>query len=55
MSADAQVWWFEHERGLTATETEAFLERQMRLWEEFDTEQRTDTPRGASYIPRSIL
>jgi RimJ/RimL family protein N-acetyltransferase len=31
---DPEVWWFEYERGLTVTETEAFLDRQMRLWTE---------------------
>jgi RimJ/RimL family protein N-acetyltransferase len=35
MFADAEVWWFEYERGLTRTETEAFLDRQMRLWAAF--------------------
>ena len=35
MFADAEVWKFEYERGLTRTETEAFLDRQMRLWVAF--------------------
>jgi RimJ/RimL family protein N-acetyltransferase len=35
MFADAEVWRFEYERGLTRTETEAFLDRQMQLWAAF--------------------
>ena len=35
MFADAEVWRFEYERGLTRTETDAFLDRQMRLWAAF--------------------
>jgi RimJ/RimL family protein N-acetyltransferase len=31
---DPQVWWFEYERGLDRAETEAFLDRQKRSWEE---------------------
>jgi RimJ/RimL family protein N-acetyltransferase len=31
--ADPNVWWFEYERGLTAAETEAFLERQLAMWD----------------------
>jgi RimJ/RimL family protein N-acetyltransferase len=29
---DPDSWWFEYERGLDGTETEAFLDRQKRLW-----------------------
>lgn len=32
---DPAVWWFEYERGLDRAETEAFLDRQKRLWEEY--------------------
>jgi RimJ/RimL family protein N-acetyltransferase len=32
---DPAVWWFDYERGLTAAETNAYLERQMRLWSEY--------------------
>jgi RimJ/RimL family protein N-acetyltransferase len=32
--ADKQVWRFEYGRGLTRAETEAFLDRQLRLWAE---------------------
>jgi RimJ/RimL family protein N-acetyltransferase len=31
---DPQVWWFEYERGLDRAETEAFLDRQKRSWQE---------------------
>ena len=31
---DPAVWWFEYERGLTVAETDAFLDRQMRMWTE---------------------
>jgi RimJ/RimL family protein N-acetyltransferase len=33
--ADSDVWHFEYGRGLTAAETEAFLDRQKRLWADF--------------------
>jgi RimJ/RimL family protein N-acetyltransferase/SAM-dependent methyltransferase len=32
---DPQVWWFEYERGLNRAETQAFLDRQKRLWNEY--------------------
>jgi RimJ/RimL family protein N-acetyltransferase len=31
--ADPNVWRFEYERGLTKSETEAFLERQLAMWD----------------------
>ena len=34
MFADRAVWSFEYDRGLTGAETQAFLDRQMRLWTE---------------------
>jgi RimJ/RimL family protein N-acetyltransferase len=35
MFAHHEVWEFEYERGMTRRETEAFVDRQMRLWAEF--------------------
>jgi RimJ/RimL family protein N-acetyltransferase len=34
MFARREVWEFEYERGLTPAETNAFLQRQLRLWDE---------------------
>ena len=34
MFADRAVWSFEYDRGLTRAETQAFLDRQTRLWTE---------------------
>jgi hypothetical protein len=34
MFAHPEVWEFEYERGLTRSETEAFVDRQMKLWAE---------------------
>jgi len=36
MFREADVWWFEYERGLEPAETEAFLDRQRRLWDAYD-------------------
>jgi len=33
---DPDVWWFEYERGLEPAETQAFLDRQFRLWDTYD-------------------
>jgi RimJ/RimL family protein N-acetyltransferase len=33
--ADRDVWRFEHERGMTRVETQAFLDRQLKLWADF--------------------
>jgi RimJ/RimL family protein N-acetyltransferase len=35
MCSDPAVWWFDYERGLTATETDAYLERQLRWWSDY--------------------
>jgi RimJ/RimL family protein N-acetyltransferase len=35
MFAHPEVWEFEYERGLSRRETEAFVDRQMKLWAEF--------------------
>jgi len=34
--ADPHVWQFEYGRGLTRAESEAFLDRQLRLWADYD-------------------